>query len=426
MAKFSQNFWGSEFCSTAGYDTLVKRLKEGKKMCHDLEDFLEKRARIEKEYGDNLVRLAEKAAGKEELGTLRKSWDQLKSETDAVGRLHLSLSQKITDDILKAVREFKDQQRETRKKSEDTVKRAAGHKRTCYQSTNRARATYETRCKEADKAEETFNKVQSPGTAKQQEIAKAQKNSEKARASSKNADQLYQESVKSLEESRALWEREMELICRQFQELEELRIAYLRHHMWTLCNLCSQTTVYEDQSFENVRKVLEECNVDNDIDLFVSERKTGSERPAPLRYINFYHPNQSEPPAAPAAKGGKGEAPNKALPPIPPESSSEPAGPIEDGVYSSIPDQVKVNTVATAASGGAGLDESYYATPKSTVEKMVALYSYEAQGTQELNLEEGAIVMVITKEDEVWWCGQLLDGTTGMFPANYVTPYNQL
>jgi proline-serine-threonine phosphatase interacting protein 1 len=287
-----------------------------------------------------------------------------------VGRLHLSLSQKITDDILKAVREFKDQQRETRKKSEDTVKRAAGHKRTCYQSTNRARATYETRCKEADKAEETFNKVQSPGTAKQQEIAKAQKNSEKARASSKNADQLYQESVKSLEESRALWEREMELICRQFQELEELRIAYLRHHMWTLCNLCSQTTVYEDQSFENVRKVLEECNVDNDIDLFVSERKTGSERPAPLRYINFYHPNQSEPPAAPAAKGGKGEAPNKALPPIPPESSSEPAGPIEDGVYSSIPDQVKVNTVATAASGGAGLDESYYATPKSTVEKV--------------------------------------------------------
>ena len=43
------------------------------------------------------------------------------------------------------------------------------------------------------------------------------------------------------------------------------------------------------------------------------------------------------------------------------------------GVYSSIPDQVKVNTVATAASGGAGFDESYYATPKSTMEQV--LYS---------------------------------------------------
>lgn len=54
---------------------------------------------------------------------------------------------------------------------------------------------------------------------------------------------------------------------------------------------------------------------------------------------------------------------------------------------------------------------------------MVALYAYEAQGSQELTLEEGKIVTVITKEDDVWWCGQLDDGKTGMFPAAYVTPY---
>lgn len=39
----------------------------------------------------------------------------------------------------------------------------------------------------------------------------------------------------------------MVIFVQQFQELEELRIAYLRHQMWTLCNLCSQTTVHEDQ-----------------------------------------------------------------------------------------------------------------------------------------------------------------------------------
>ena len=55
--------------------------------------------------------------------------------------------------------------------------------------------------------------------------------------------------------------------------------------------------------------------------------------------------------------------------------------------------------------------------------QVVALYSYEAQGTQELNLEEGTVVTVVTKEDDVWWCGQLGDGKTGMFPANYVAPY---
>ncbi len=34
---------GSEFCSTAGFDQLVRRLKEGKKVVMDIEDYLEKR-----------------------------------------------------------------------------------------------------------------------------------------------------------------------------------------------------------------------------------------------------------------------------------------------------------------------------------------------------------------------------------------------
>lgn len=55
--------------------------------------------------------------------------------------------------------------------------------------------------------------------------------------------------------------------------------------------------------------------------------------------------------------------------------------------------------------------------------QVVALYSYEAQGSQELSLDEGCIVTVVTKEDDVWWCGQLENGKTGMFPAAYVVPH---
>ena len=71
---------------------------------------------------------------------------------------------------------------------------------------------------------------------------------------------------------------------------------------------------------------MEECNVDNDIDTFVSERKTGSDRPAPLRYVNYYHPTQVSP--EPYANKPTGiavpirEPPNKALPPIPTDGSS--------------------------------------------------------------------------------------------------------
>ena len=34
---------GTDFCGNQGFDTLVKRLKDGKKMCTDFEEFIEKR-----------------------------------------------------------------------------------------------------------------------------------------------------------------------------------------------------------------------------------------------------------------------------------------------------------------------------------------------------------------------------------------------
>ena len=39
-----------------------------------------------------------------------------------------------------------------------------------------------------------------------------------------------------------------------------------------------------------MRKSLEKCDVDADIDLFVREKATGSARPITIPYINFYHP----------------------------------------------------------------------------------------------------------------------------------------
>ncbi len=54
---------------------------------------------------------------------------------------------------------------------------------------------------------------------------------------------------------------------------------------------------------------------------------------------------------------------------------------------------------------------------------MIVLYDYEAQGDQELNLIEGDIVNIMSKEDEVWWFGEC-KGMKGMFPSTYVEVYD--
>lgn len=78
-----------------------------------------------------------------------------------------------------------------------------------------------------------------------------------------------------------------------------------------------------------MRKVLEDCNVDADIDLFVRERATGTERPPEILYENYYHPTLSGPLAGSGVRVG-GALPlsdhhHKELPPVPVEPE-----PVED------------------------------------------------------------------------------------------------
>jgi SH3 domain-containing kinase-binding protein 1 len=55
------------------------------------------------------------------------------------------------------------------------------------------------------------------------------------------------------------------------------------------------------------------------------------------------------------------------------------------------------------------------------LEEALAQFPYQAQNEDELTLEEGQIVQVISKEveDKGWWKGEV-DGRTGVFPDNFV------
>ena len=41
--KYISNLQGSDFNSTAGFDTLCKRVRDGKQMCIDFEEFIKQR-----------------------------------------------------------------------------------------------------------------------------------------------------------------------------------------------------------------------------------------------------------------------------------------------------------------------------------------------------------------------------------------------
>jgi hypothetical protein len=54
------------------------------------------------------------------------------------------------------------------------------------------------------------------------------------------------------------------------------------------------------------------------------------------------------------------------------------------------------------------------------VEKVIALYPYNAINSDELTFQKHDVIAVIDREDIDWWEGEL-NGKTGFFPVGYVS-----
>ena len=59
--------------------------------------------------------------------------------------------------------------------------------------------------------------------------------------------------------------------------------------------------------------------------------------------------------------------------------------------------------------------------PKNYIEKVIALYDYTKDKSDELTFFENSVIYVIKKNEDGWYEG-VLDGETGLFPCNYVEP----
>jgi len=57
--------------------------------------------------------------------------------------------------------------------------------------------------------------------------------------------------------------------------------------------------------------------------------------------------------------------------------------------------------------------------PRNYLDKVLAIYDYNADKEDELTFQEGQTIYVLKKNDDGWWEG-VMDGITGLFPGNYV------
>ncbi|WAR03371.1 PPIP1-like protein [Mya arenaria] len=178
------------------------------------------------------------------------------------------------------------------RKIEENVKRYISSKKNEYQKTMSLKKSYEEKCKDFNSAEETFETVKTAVTTKKNELEK------------------------------------------QFEALEATRIDSVRDLLWRCTNVDSMACVKHDECSEDVRMVLEKCDISADIQDFIDTNKSGSKRPDPVLYENYY--NTKALPSRPAFQPPPAQGPPRFSAPERPTVPSNGRRPIDEGEYATV------------------------------------------------------------------------------------------
>ncbi|EPQ07470.1 Proline-serine-threonine phosphatase-interacting protein 2 [Myotis brandtii] len=305
-----------DILSTIGYDSIIHHLNNGRKNCKEFEDFLKERASIEERYGKDLLNLSrKKPCGQSEINTLKRALEVFKQQVDNVAQCHIQLAQTLREEARK-LEEFREKQKLQRKKTELIMDAAHKQRSLQFKKTMDAKKNYEQKCRDKDDAEQAVHRSANLVNPKQQE--KLFVKLATAKTAAEDSARLLEGAVSTSSLPLPapacslgfapcpcpLGGTSDPLGALEAQEYE--RINFFRNALWLHVNQLSKQCVTSDEMYEEVRKSLEMCSIEKDIEYFVNQRKTGQMPPAPIMYENYYCPQKN------AAPPGKATGPNLA------------------------------------------------------------------------------------------------------------------
>ncbi|TNN77981.1 Protein kinase C and casein kinase substrate in neurons protein 1 [Liparis tanakae] len=449
----SQEETTDSFWEVGNYKRTVKRIDDGHRLCNDLMNCIQERAKIEKAYSQQLTdwskrwrQLVDKGP---QYGTVERAWVGVMTEAEKVSELHQEVKNNLINEDFEKVKNWQKDLyhkqmmggfKET-KETDEGFKKAQKPWAKKLKELEAAKKSYHMACKEEKLAStrEANTRGEASVTADQQK--KLHEKVEKCKQDSQKAKEKYEKALDELSKCTPQYMENMELVFDQCQQFEEKRLSFLRE---VLLDVKRHLNLTEDQSYATVYRELERTITSSSPQ---EDLKWFSNAHGPGMHMNWpqfeeynpeltHHISKKEKSKKgadgvmltnittgvdQAQAGDRGSVSSyeksQAFMASTEWSDEDQAATDEDRAA---PDEEKTAPdEANDTNGGPNpFDEE---APNGV--RVRALYDYEGQEQDELSFRAGDELLKLEDEDEQGWCkGRLGSGQLGLYPANYVEP----
>ncbi|XP_074830065.1 formin-binding protein 1 isoform X11 [Natator depressus] len=339
--------WGTELWDQ--FDNLEKHTQWGIDVLEKYIKFVKERTEIEISYAKQLRNLSKKYQPKknskeeeEYKYTSCKAFLATLNEMNDYAGQHEVVSENMTSQITAELTRFVQELKQERKSHFHDGRKAQQNIETFWKQLEASKRRFERDCKEADRAQQYFEKMDADINVTKADVEKARQQAQTRHQMAEDSKGEYSSILQKFNhEQREHYHTHIPNIFQKIQEMEERRIVRIGECMKTYAEVDRQVIPIIGKCLDGITKAAESIDQKNDSQLVIEAFKSGFEPPGDIDFEDFTQPmkrtvsesslsnsrwdGKSEPKPGSKSKGKLWPFIKKNKPPPPPPASASPS-----------------------------------------------------------------------------------------------------
>ncbi|TRZ13265.1 hypothetical protein HGM15179_013839 [Zosterops borbonicus] len=288
--------WGTELWDQ--FDNLEKHTQWGIDVLEKYIKFVKERTEIELSYAKQLRNLSKKYQpkknSKEEeeyrYTSTRAFLATLNEMNDYAGQ-HEVISENMTSLITAELTRYVQELKQERKSHFHDGRKAQQHIETCWKQLEASKRRFERDCKEADRAQQYFEKMDADINVTKADVEKARQQAQLRHQMAEDSKAEYSSTLQKFNsEQHEHYYTHIPNIFQKIQEMEERRIVRIGESMKTFAEVDRQVIPIIGKCLDEITKAAESVDHKNDSQMVIEAFKSGFEPPGDIDFEDFTQP----------------------------------------------------------------------------------------------------------------------------------------